>query len=134
MKRKPLWILPVLAISLLAILPGTYAVDSKVIMVEQKIITKKEGANTFIIIAEGKVKNTGKKDVKNLIITAECIECSNGRSKWRTLQPEYRIDYLASGDKESFEFDIAVWRSIQKSIFPPDPAGLRLKITSFEKI
>ena len=54
--------------------------------------------------------------------------------KWRALQPEYKIDYLASGDKEGFEFDIAVWRSIQKSVLPPDPVGLKLRIVSFEKI
>ena len=134
MKRKTLWILPVLIISLIAVLPVTYATDYKVAMVEHKIIMKKEGANTFVIIAEGKVKNNGKKDVKNLIITAECVECNNGHSKWRTLHPGYKIDYLASGDKEYFEFDIAVWRSLYKAVFPPDPAGLRLKIVSFEKI
>ena len=134
MKRKTVWVLPLLIISLIAILPCIYADDAKVAMVEQKIITKKEGANTFVIIAEGKVKNNGTNDIKNLIITADCLECSNGRSKWRSLQPEYKIDYLASGDKETFEFDIAVWRSIHEAVFPPDPAGLRLKIASFEEI
>ena len=67
-------------------------------------------------------------------VTAECLECSNGRSKWRALQPEYKIDYIASGDKEGFEFDIAVWRSVQKSVFPPDPSGLKLRIESFENM
>ena len=134
MKRVMILALPLFIISLTSILPGTYADEPKVVMVEQKIITKKEGPNSFLIIAEGKVKNNGKSAVKNLVITAECLECSNGRSKWRALQPEFKIDYIASGDKEGFEFDIAVWRSIQKSVFPPDPSGLKLRIESFENM
>jgi len=134
MKRNALWILSIVTISLITMPSVNYAADYEIVMVKRSIVVKKELANKFVVIAEGKVKNVGKKAVKNVLIAVECDDCMNGQSKWQKYRSEYKIDYLGSGDKEDFEFDIAVRYSFHNTVFPPDPVGLDIKIISFDEI
>ena len=133
MKKTAIWVLSILIISLIVIRHIPYAADNEIVVVKHRVVSKKQ-ANTFVLVAEGKIKNVGKSAVKNVIIAAECDECVSGNSKWRVSESGYKIDFLPSGDIEDFKFDIAVKYSFYQDVLPPDPVGLKIKIVSFDEI
>jgi hypothetical protein len=101
--------------------------------------------SSWAVIAKGTVNNVGSKDVKEVVITADC-DCSTNVLPFLWVDGSVAlergkgtaIDYLAAGDKETFEFPVAVKvGSSYSSIYrrnPDPPDKLEARVVSFETV
>ncbi len=104
----------------------------------------KEGhGNSFVVDANGKVKNVGEADVKKVVVTGYCRSCTQAftSQQWftsdcdKTPTQKDTIDYLAVGAEKEFHVEeVAFFFGYDPS--PPDelPEKIEMVIESFETV
>lgn len=112
----------------------------KIVIMKKDYFIKKIDRFEFNLIVRGSVKNAGNADAKDIIIKTHCDGCrkSPEGSEWGYLGGETTVNYLASGDKENFEYVAAcmithIYASHLPGQMPPGPEGLKTEIVSFQK-
>jgi len=118
--------------------------QGKVEITEQEFILKQDTENTFTINAKGKIKNTGDVDVKNVIVTGNCLSCTGqwGVGQWQNSpdiekMPHQKdtISYIVAGGEETFSFEeIADYLLAAGQKTPEMPEKLEIVIVSFETV
>lgn len=99
--------------------------------------------NSYVLDAKGKIKNTGKLDVKNVTVTGICKSCvlEFTSQKWFTSDCEKTenqkdiISYLAAGAETDFAFE-EVGFYFTHSKTPPEnqPESIEIVVTSVEPV
>jgi len=86
--------------------------QSRVIVSEEQFVLRQDSHHSWVMDAEGKVKNVGDVDVKNVIVTGYCRSCEEVMESGSWFVTEYEktpeqkdtISYLAVGDEKKFSF------------------------------
>ncbi len=139
---KPVLFLLMLTIAASAFYSCAKPKEAEVIVSEHEFVIRKLSNHAYTIDARGKVKNVGEVDVKKVVVTAYCRDCSNGfaQGKWlvseRERAPEERemINYLVAGGEAEFSFtDVAVIYNVPET--PKEmPKEMEVVIESFEVV
>ena len=108
------------------------------------ILEQNNEKTTISLNVKGKIKNTSQYDVKSIVVTGRCNNCSEVMiaGQWFVTQQEKReaqkdtISYLAAGTEETFRFDgIAYFFRGQPGEIPESyPEGLKVYVESFETV
>jgi hypothetical protein len=97
--------------------------------------------NDYVVNARGTVANKGDVDVRNLVITGYCKECSTSivGNQWFVSDYEKMdhqkavISHLASGASKNFEFSEVAYFSPRMGTVPEElPESLEISIESYE--
>ena len=99
--------------------------------------------NSYVVDVKGKIKNTGKLAVKNVVVTGYCKSCvlEFTSHKWftsdcaKTENQKDTINYLAAGAETEFGFEeVAFYFSSEK--MPPEklPEKIEIKVESFDTV
>jgi hypothetical protein len=118
--------------------------QGKVEVSESKFILRQASKNTFTIDAEGKIKNTGDVDVKNVVVTGKCVSCSGrwGVGEWqfspdidRMPNQKDTINYIPAGGESPFRFEDVADFLLAGDRKPPElPEKLEIVILSYETV
>ena len=99
--------------------------------------------SSFVVDAKGKIKNTGKLAVKNVVVTGYCRSCGLQMlsNKWFTSDVEKTetqkdtINYLAPGAETEFSFVEVACYMTQENMPPKNlPEKIEIKIESFDTV
>jgi len=115
----------------------------KLSITEKAFTLEKDGNYSESLNVNGKVKNIGPYDVRNVVITGDCKSCGESMitGQWfatkdlKTDEQKAVIHYLAPGAEEEFSFkDIAYY--MNKSAAAPEnlPEQLDVFVESFETV
>ncbi len=144
MKRtlKPVLFFSLIMMAASALYSCSKPKEAKVVVSEHEFAIRKLNDYAYTIDARGKVKNIGEVDVKKVVVTAYCRDCSNGfaQGKWlvteRERAPEEMemINYLVAGGEAEFSFtDVAVIYNVPET--PKEmPKQMEVVIQSFEVV
>jgi len=117
--------------------------EGKVMVTEKAFLTEKDGNYTLSLNVEGKIKNVGDVDVKNIVVTGDCKTCDERMisGQWfvtlaeKTPEQKATIPYLAAGTVAEFQFkDIAFYYTKSGEQPQANPEGLEVVIESFETV
>lgn len=107
--------------------------EAKPVISKQEYSVAYADTITQVLMVKGTVKNAGSKDAKKIVITADCNCPGTSGLGWTKLVKGTVIDYLGAGDKETFEFGVALRMSTHfYDEAPPDK--LEAKVVSFETV
>ncbi|MDA8404275.1 MAG: hypothetical protein M0Z56_08800 [Desulfobacteraceae bacterium] len=115
--------------------------EGKVIVTEKEFTLEKDGKVAFSLDVNGKVKNVGDVDVKNVVVTGRCSACDEVMisGKWfvtqieKTPQQKDTISYLPKGAEMKYKFKgIAFYYTKAGETPKTNPEGLDVYIESFE--
>ena len=117
--------------------------QGKVIVSEYDFYIKRVTKTGFELCAKGKVKNVGEVDVKKVVVTANCLSCTEviGYDKgWihspdmeKTAEQQPVINYIPIGKEEEFNIKTIAYCGTS-SRQPPEniPEQLEVIVVSFE--
>jgi hypothetical protein len=117
--------------------------EGKVEVTEKNFSIIKDGKFSYTLNVNGKVRNIGPVDLKNLVVTGYCRSCKETMisNTWYVTQvvkrPEQKatIDYLAVGATKDFNFDGIAYYYSQSSDEPHEnPENLEIVVESFETV
>ncbi len=139
---KPVLFLSIIMIASSALLSCSKPKEAKVIVSENEFSIRKLNDYAYTIDARGKVKNVGEVDVKRVVVTAYCRDCSKGleQGNWlvaereRASEEKDMINYLVVGGEAEFSFtDVAIMYNTPK---PPKemPKEMEVVVESFEAV
>jgi hypothetical protein len=115
--------------------------EAKLVVSESKFMIDQVSKFSYSINAKGKIKNIGKSDVKNVLVTGYCKSCFNGlkpglwtiAERERTQEEVAVINYIPSGGEAEFSFiDVAVMYNTVPEKPKEMPKNLEVGIVSFE--
>ncbi|RJP85131.1 MAG: hypothetical protein C4518_17390 [Desulfobacteraceae bacterium] len=99
--------------------------------------------NSYVLDAKGKIKNTGKLDVKSLVVTGYCKSCvlEFTSHKWFTSDCEKTenqkkiISYLSAGAESEFSFEEVAFYFTSEKV-PPEkiPEKIEIQAVSFDTV
>ena len=117
--------------------------QGKVIVSEHDFYIKKVTETGFELCATGKVKNVGEVDVKKVVVTANCLSCTeiiHYDGRWihspdieKTAEQQPVINYIPIGAEEEFTIETIAYGG-NSSKQPPEniPEQLEVIVVSFE--
>jgi len=119
--------------------------QGEVLVTEEKFALRQDSHHSWVMDAEGKVKNVGPVDVKNVVVTGDCKSCDEimKSDEWfiteyeKTKEQKDSINYLASGQEASFSFrDVAFLVNKSGTLGRPNnfPSEMEVEVVSFETI
>jgi len=84
--------------------------EGKVVVTEQAFSIRKDSPSAYVIDAKGKIKNVGKVDVKNVVVTGSCPSCGEALAPGRWMGPGQEktpdqkavINYIPAGQEAEF--------------------------------
>ncbi|MCF8036819.1 MAG: hypothetical protein K9K62_08100 [Desulfobacteraceae bacterium] len=116
--------------------------QAELAIVDSEFFIEQDGETSYVVNAEGTIRNTGQVDVKNLEVTGYCRSCGEKVIDGQWFVSEYEkmdhqkdvIGYLAAGSEADFEFAEVALCMVQKSRQPPEelPEDLEISIASYE--
>jgi hypothetical protein len=138
-------IITLLGITLLSVLVFSCnkSKESKVVVSHQEFSIRQDSKNSWVVDAKGKVKNVGKVDVKNLVVTGYCKSCGEvfTNRAWYVSNvdkmPDQKavIAYLPVGAEEDFSFTGVAFMPDQSGKGPASlPENLQCEVVSFETV
>lgn len=120
----------------------------RVVVSSEDYSIERLGQAQFRLTVKGAVKNASQVDVKNVLVTTDCDGCkttispdtSTGYSGWvdasvalKSGRKGTRINYLGAGDREDFQYEVAIMISPYHTERIPDPpTGLKTRVVSFD--
>jgi len=132
-----------LLIACLCIVSCSEKKEGKVIVTEQEFSIRHDTDINWVIDVKGKIRNVGEADVKKVVITGYCRDCTQvlNAGIWTTSDYEKTmgqkdvISYLTAGAEEEFSF-VEVAFYFHQSGHPPAglPDMLEVVIESFEVV
>ena len=136
----------VMALTLLGLcLAGCAKKEKKghVIVKDYKFILRQDSDHSFVVDAEGTVKNVGEVDVKNVVVTGYCRSCGQilANGQWfisdyaKTPDQKDVISYLPKGADAKFKFKGVAFMMDQSGKKPASlPKKMDIVIESFETV
>lgn len=133
--------------ALLAVLAAFVISCEKTKTVEIKVVdpefyVKRISRHGFEVAARGKIRNTGNLDVKNIVVTGECLSCPENFTwdNWfhntgniKTDNEKAIIGDLPAGAEKEFNFvGVAMFTSRDGKTPATLPEKLEVKVVSFE--
>jgi hypothetical protein len=115
--------------------------EGKLIVTEKEFNLRADGNVSYSLDAKGKIKNIGKVDVKNVVVTGYCRSCGQMviSGNWFVNDLEKRpeqkntINYIKAGEEAAFSFqEIAYFYGKQGP--QSNPEKLEIVIESFETV
>ena len=139
--------LTVLLLSVLAALclwgcTGEQPQQAQLEIADSEFFIEQDGETSYVVNAEGTIRNTGQADVRNVEVTGYCRSCSEKIIDGQWFVSEYEkmehqkdvIGYLAAGSEADFEFKEVALCMVQKSRQAPEelPEDLEISIESYD--
>jgi hypothetical protein len=115
--------------------------EGKVLVTDKEFNLRADGNVSYSLDAKGKIKNVGKVDVKNVVVTGYCRSCGQVvmSGSWfvndleKTPEQKDTVSYLKAGQEAAFSFKgIAFFYG--KEIPQSNPENLEIVIESFETV
>lgn len=124
--------------------------EGKVVVTEQEFFVRADKTNAYtektqpvMIDAEGKIRNVGEVDLKNVVVTGYCRSCDEFwiPGKWfvsdieKVAEQQDVINYLAVGQESEVKFTRVADMLLKAGQEMPElPEGLEIVIESFEVV
>ena len=109
---------------------------------DAEFFIQQDGETSYVVNAEGVIRNVGQVDVKNVEVTGYCKSCGEKVIDGQWFVSEYEkmdhqkdvIGYLAAGSEAEFEFAEVALCMVQKSRQAPEelPEDLEISIESYD--
>ena len=114
--------------------------EGKAIVTEQEFFFHKSSDKGYDIWAKGKVKNVGKVDLKNVVVTSACGSCTTtlAPGRWmisgveKTPDEKALINYLAVGQEAEFNLKGVATMFNTSAEEPQKPEDIKVFVESFE--
>jgi len=118
--------------------------EGKVIVIETEYFVVMDTKHTSSLNAKGKIRNVGEVDVRNVIVTGDCKNCSEviiggqwfvNRDIEKRDEQISRIPYLGVGEEADFDFQGIAFYYIKNNM-PAEtiPDQIQVYIDSFESV